>query len=461
MSTLFCDDPADFFGNSYTRMHSIPRDELLAMQLSGLQARFSSLRESVPVLGKMADAVEIDRIEKIEDVVPLLFDHSVYKSYPDSLLEEADFSGMNRWLSTLTSFDLESVDVSDCSGIDDWIDTMLASSPIAIGATPGADGSMSFLPIAKSEMERHTRTFDMVQLQDFGEAACQTEKNELHVINPGFRHPGDGYRHGLDLMVEHLLDGNEDRLHVAYSGRMSMDVMSLSIRLDAAQASGTSNEIDVPQQLLERKQEFDRLRKEMPRQMESLVDRCVETLRGKRVLILGPWGLLHNLASRGLARGLENVFSADSAVIEGGSTEGAPDNWRADVCRFFGVPRIKGMYAMHEMLARNMKCEHGHYHLAPWIIPFVLDPDTSQPLPREGTVTGRLAFVDLLADTHWGGFITGDEVSTDWSTPCPCGQTSFFLEGSIRRYSQSDKIQGALRDDAFNKAMDQLQQTSS
>ena len=460
-SKLFCDDPAEFFAHSLSRMHSVPREELLQMQLDALQARFSDLRKSVPVLEKLADAEGIDRVDKIEDVVPLLFDHAVYKSYPGELLENANFNAMNRWLGSLSAHDLESVDVGECSGIDDWIDAMLDRSPLAIGVTPGADGAMSFVPTAKSELERHAQTYSMVYLQNFNEAATQSDENELHIIMPGFRHPGDGYRYGLDLMVRNLLDNDEGRMHIAYSGRMSMDILSLSIRLNAARASGTPGDIKIPPHLLERKEEFERLRKEMPAQMEALVDKCVETLRGKRILIVGPWGLLHNLASKGLARGLENVFSADSAVLEGGSTEGAPENWREDVCRFFGVPRTKGLYAMHEMLAGNLQCEHGRYHLAPWIIPFVLDPDTGRPLPRKGKVTGRFAFVDLLVDTRWGGFITGDEVSTDWSTPCPCGQSSFFLEGSIRRYSQSDKIQGALRDSAFKSAMDQLQQKSS
>lgn len=458
---MFCDDPAEYFGHSLSRMHSVPREQLLEMQLSALQVRFSNLRKRIPILEKMADAEGIDRVDSVEDVLPLLFDHAVYKSYPAALLEEGNFNAMNRWLSSLSTHQLESIDVSECSGIDDWIDALLDRSPLAIGATPGADGAMSFVPISKSELERHAKTYSMVYLQNFKEDATQADQNELHIIMPGFRHPGDGYRHDMDLMVRNLLDDDEGRMHVAYSGRMSMDVLSLSIRLSAAEASGTPDAIKIPPQLLERKAEFERLRKGMPAQMEALVDKCVETLRGKRILIVGPWGLLHNLASKGLARGLENVFSADSAVLEGGSTEGAPENWREDVCRFFGVPRIKGMYAMHEMLARNMKCEQGRYHLAPWVIPFVLNPETGQPLPREGKVTGRLAFHDLLVDTRWGGFITGDEVSTDWSAPCPCGQSSFFLEGSIRRYSQSDKIQGALRGRAFDKAMDQLKQKSS
>lgn len=457
---LFCDDPAEFFANSLSEMHSLPRNRLVQMQLAALQYRFSELRHKIPVLQRMADSQEIASIDRVEDAVPLLFGHSVYKSYPAHLLEQSNFDELNRWLTNLSVHDLEHIDVSDCSGIDDWIDTMLDRSPLAIGATPGGDGTMSFVPHSKTELERHVQTYGMVYLQNFGESTARADQNELHIIWPGFRHPGDGYRFEMDLMVECLLDGDERRMHTAYPGRMSMDVLALSVRMGAARARGDIDQIKIPTELLQRKEEFDQLQQGMSGQLEALLDKCVEALHGKRLFIQGPWGLLHNLASKGLARGLENVFSTDSIVIEGGSTVGAPENWREDVCRFFGVPHTKGMYAMHEMLARNMRCEQGRYHLAPWVIPFILDPDTGNPLPREGSVTGRLAFCDLLVDTHWGGFITGDEVSTDWSTPCPCGQTSFFLESNIRRYSQSDKIQGSLRDNAFQNALDQLQQES-
>ena len=115
---------------------------------------------------------------------------------------------------------------------------------------------------------------------------------------------------------------------------------------------------------------------------------------------------------------------------------------------------------MTEALARHVTCEYGHYHLAPWLIPYVLDPDTSKPLPREGRVTGRMASFDLLANTHWGGAISGDQVTVNWSDPCPCGQTSVYIEGDISRFSEqqggTDKISCAATPGAHKEAMDFL-----
>ena len=74
-------------------------------------------------------------------------------------------------------------------------------------------------------------------------------------------------------------------------------------------------------------------------------------------------------------------------------------------------------------------------------IPFLLDPDTSKPLPREGVVTGRAAFYDILNRSHWGGVISGDEITIDWSTPCPCGLASVPIAHDIMRYSEKKGVE--------------------
>ena len=52
-------------------------------------------------------------------------------------------------------------------------------------------------------------------------------------------------------------------------------------------------------------------------------------------------------------------------------------------------------------------CSHDFFHFSPVAIPILLDKDAKE-LPREGIQTGRLALFDLLTETYWGGFISGD-----------------------------------------------------
>ena len=104
-------------------------------------------------------------------------------------------------------------------------------------------------------------------------------------------------------------------------------------------------------------------------------------------------------------------------------------------------------------------CSHTQAELR-WYFSNDANDDTSKPLARTGTVTGRLAFYDLLPDTHWGGFISGDEVTMTWDRECGCGREGPFVEKSIARYTEmrggDDKISCAASTEAHEEAMDYL-----
>ena len=43
---------------------------------------------------------------------------------------------------------------------------------------------------------------------------------------------------------------------------------------------------------------------------------------------------------------------------------------------------------------------------------------------------------DIMRASHWGGVISGDEVTIDWDLRCPCGRTTVAFEGTIVRYTE-------------------------
>jgi hypothetical protein len=110
----------------------------------------------------------------------------------------------------------------------------------------------------------------------------------------------------------------------------------------------------------------------------------------------------------------------------------------------------------------NLRAQ-GRYHLSPWIVPFILDPDTSWLKPRQGLQTGRFAFFDLLPTSHWGGFITGDELEIDFDGTCSCGATSLNAAFEVARLSEKrggdDKITCAASPAAHAQAMAYLVET--
>src|SRR4029434_8590902 len=95
----------------------LSRAEVDAMQLAGLKQRFAELRDRIPVVKKLADGEGVDSIDEIDDVVPLLFEHTVYKSYPPSLLEKRNFAQINKWLGRLVTPELaQAIAAVDVSG---------------------------------------------------------------------------------------------------------------------------------------------------------------------------------------------------------------------------------------------------------------------------------------------------------------------------------------------------------
>jgi hypothetical protein len=116
---------------------------------------------------------------------------------------------------------------------------------------------------------------------------------------------------------------------------------------------------------------------------------------------------------------------------------------------------------MTEMTSLVVGCDQGRYHLAPWVVLFVLDPETGKPKPRNGTQTGRASFFDMTHDGSWGGVITGDQVTAHWDTPCPCGRSTVYLDGKIQRFSEingsgDDKITCAATPAAQAEALNYL-----
>ena len=102
---------------------------------------------------------------------------------------------------------------------------------------------------------------------------------------------------------------------------------------------------------------------------------------------------------------------------------------------------VMNLTGMSEIGAFHWGCREKKYHVQPYVVPFLLDPETSAPLPRKGRQTGRAAFYDILNRSHWGGIISGDEITIDWDTPCPCGLQRVAIEHEIMRYSEKEGVE--------------------
>jgi hypothetical protein len=90
--SLLPDNPAAWTYRSWDELMSIPREQREALQLEAVGINFRRLRDRIPALKKLAVRQGVDTIDRIEDVLPVCFDHRVLKNYPIQIIENRDFA---------------------------------------------------------------------------------------------------------------------------------------------------------------------------------------------------------------------------------------------------------------------------------------------------------------------------------------------------------------------------------
>jgi hypothetical protein len=184
---------------------------------------------------------------------------------------------------------------------------------------------------------------------------------------------------------------------------------------------------------------------------------------GRRALVAGTWTVHLQAAMAGEERGVQGLFAPGSFPLAGGGKKGQafPDDWYERICRFYGMPEMRTNYKMTEITGLMQQCSQGNFHPWPHQIVYLLDTVTGAALPREGIQRGRFGFVDLAAETYWGGGWAGDEVTVDWTNAaCACGRQGHHVRPDITRLSEQqggdDKISCAGAQAAHDAALDFL-----
>jgi hypothetical protein len=463
------DDPIMFFGESLTQMHSIPRAELEALQRKAMSIRFQEHLDSIEMLRKLADRLGIVEVNELNDIVPLFFSHTAFKSYPAALIDNKRFDLMTKWLDKLTSHDLSQFDAEGCNSIDEWIDRLDAHTPLEVITSSGTTGTLSILPKDKHGAREGMVLWKICLFQTFGTEPTPAQLNPaVEVIWPNYASGKLGHLRIANMLKGGFTGGDESRFHSLYSDAVDTDLMFLASKMRAAASRGELDRLVIDPALAARKDEFIAMQMRQPQELDAFFTEMSEKLRGKRIFMIGTYNLMYDVAKAGLDRGIKDVFAKDSVILTGGGLKGfvLPDGYMDVIREFLGVDEIREGYGFSEQSAFHFACSEGRYHVQPWVIPFILDPETSEPLPRTGVRTGRAAVYDALLKAHWGGVISGDEVTIDWDLHCPCGQTSVAFEHDIIRYSEKtgaddDRITCAATHEVHNEAVNFMKEFES
>jgi len=452
----FGDSPHEMYWQPLNDSLAMPAGDVAAIQLNGVRRRFEELREKLPPLRKLADEQGVARIATLDDAAPLLFKHLVYKSYPVSLIEKNRFDRLTQWLGNLTTVDLSGVRTQGVESIDDWLDAIERDAGVRMIHTTGTSGKLSFLPRGPQEASRQLRAARLSQ-QRIGSPE-PTGLDTMPTIVIGQRTMFNGYGAMVEALVQDLYDGDEAMVVTMGNGRLSADVLSLAGRLAAAGNRGELGREQVSPAILARLDEFAEAQKSAPARRAAFFDQIIERLAGKRVMMAGNWSMYHEMMEAGRQRGAKHLFAPDSLFMCSGGSKGAvlPDGFRDVLPAFLGVDHVSELFGMSEIAALMPKCSADKYHPLPWMLVFVLDPETGQPSPREGTHTGRFGAIDLSIETRWGGIVSGDEVTVTFGR-CACGLDGPHIDSDIRRYSEKeggdDKITCAGAPQAHDNAL--------
>lgn len=389
-------------------------EQLAELQLEAARERFSERRGQIGVLNKRAREAGIDSIDGLSDLVPLLFAHTNYKSYPEAFVDNGQWAHMNLWLGTLATYPTDNIDVSDVRDIDEWLDrARLAGHHVF--ASSGTSGKSSFLD--QSDQDRDVSVTACLHAADLSTPGYVAD----HSRSVFTMMPERGTHKMIDFCNRHFPRwAAPGELH-----RLSEDPIRAFDAMRPAQlrrllAAGKIG----PGEIAAYEAELEVRRIKRAAEFETWIDLLED--RRHSPLYIGvmygvAWQIVETLRKRGVKNG---DFHPDTLMSFGGGTKGAaiPADYREKIQQFFGVTpdRITSSYAMVEMSGLCAKIQPTEsYAVPPWIVPLVLDKSGEHLLGTTGDmglVEGRMAFFDILADARWGGVISGDKVQVEFGS---------------------------------------------
>jgi len=419
--------------------------EILPRQLAAINERFQDRVQKIKLLQNRAETGRITEVRRMADVVPLLFAHTAYKSYPESWLMEQRWDRLGRWLDTVSTNRVRYLDASTSSGLDEWL-KRLEDQGHYVSCSSGTTGKCAMMNATEADLKfaghallqgiiwaglapNHDRR--MISLGQV--AATARNKATGKPMAEAFSPPG------IAPFVPNVPP-------------ITIGSITQMVTLRKKIAEGTAKPAEISQ--------FEAQAAAREQAIQSAIEQAADALIDHRHVplhIMGLFGPLYRVAALVRARGYDGKdFRANTGFVSGGlKREQLPPNYREFVFDTFNLSaeRVCLAYGMQELNTTAIRCKAARYHMPPWVMLLLLDESGDQLLEpsMSGELEGRAAFFDLSLDGRWGGVITGDKIRATWA-PCACGNRSPSVHEDIRRYADiagGDKIACAGTIDAY------------
>lgn len=433
--TGLVDDPARF---------DIPHADLRAAQLEAAQERFAALRPRIKLLDHRAGEAGLERIGDFADLVPLLFAHTSYKSYPDSWLLQGNWKRLARWLGALSAEPIDATSLEQSRDLDDWLGR-LDEAETFVSCSSGTTGKCSMIAASSADRAFVRRNTALAAAWSTGAAPDGSFRLVGTVPVPD----SPRNRDVLAAYADNFGDGHA--FHFP-SPPITIGQVSQMVAMRRAIAEGSATPAE-----LER---FEALASQREAAMAAGSERTVEALaemRGRKLFIAGQFAMTYRIAEAVRAQGLSGSdFHPDNVIAFGGGLKGAslPEGFRDYIEQTFNVGpgKVYRYYGMQEINTTMPICRAGRYHVPPWLILLLLDKTGDALIPSEqGEQQGRAGFLDLSIGGRWGGVISGDQVTVRHGQ-CDCGHQGPTIGDDIARYADlgdGDKITCAGTIDAY------------
>lgn len=427
--------------------YDIPNEEIRDLQIEAMNERFQERKDQIKLLAHRAKQAGITEVRSYEDMVPLLFPHTAYKSYPESFLMEEKWDRLGKWLDTVSTYRVPTLDPASIKDIDDWIEKLQESGHY-VSCSSGTTGKSAMLVASAKDMEWCKK--EAVAAYSWGSGVQPAQDRRIFSTAPVATVPrnqatGEAYQAALQ---------DPDKEGFAYPAPpITVGSLTQMVVLRKKIADGTATPSDI--------RNYEETAASRQKAMDDAIETAAKAIveaRHDKLHIAGMWAGMYAVAKLVREMGYSaKDFHPDNSFYVGGGLKRAvlPDDYREFVYETFNISPDRNYqnYSMQEFHSGMPRCRQGgRYHLPPWVVPLILDKSGDNLLPiTDEEYEGRAAFFDLSIDGRWGGVISGDKVSIDFK-PCACGARGPSIRDNIVRYSDlegDDKIGCAGTVDAY------------